>query len=153
MYPFYETSVLKEVTMDQENNNQNGYGSSAPPPQQNYYYQQPYYGGYYYGYPPPQRTNPLGIVSMILGIVSVVIAVVLNCCAPGVNMPFAIAAIVTGILQLKSKTNQNGRGMGMAGLICGIVSVVIFLLVMLGYLALFLISIFSESSSGSYNYY
>ena len=89
------------------------------------YYQQPY-NGYDYGgygaYPPPQRTNPLGIVSMILGIVSLV---------------FAIAAIITGILQLKSKTNQNGRGMGMAGLITGTVSAVIFVVIIVIYIVMY----------------
>ena len=109
------------------------------------YNQQPYYNGYYYGTnPPPQRDNPLGIVSLVLGIISVVIAVVFSCCAPGSNLPFSIAAIILGILQLRSKTNQNGRGKGMAGLICGIVSTGIFLLIILLYVLFFVLEIFGE---------
>ena len=109
------------------------------------YYQQPYNSYGYGAYPPPQKTNPLGIVSMILGIVSLVFAIVFCCCAPGSNMPFAIAAIITGILQLKSKTNQNGRGMGMAGLITGTVSVVIFVVLIVVYVVMYATGIALES--------
>lgn len=122
MCPFDKSILYQEDNMD------NGYD-------QNYYRQT--YNGYDYGaYPPPQRTNPLGIVSMILGIVSLVFAIVFCCCAPGSNMPFAIAAIVTGILQIKSKTNQNGRGMGLAGLITASVSIVIFAVLAITYIVL-----------------
>ncbi|SEK50750.1 hypothetical protein SAMN02910353_00765 [Ruminococcus sp. YRD2003] len=120
---------------------------------QNNYDQQPYYNhnGYYYGaYPPPQRDNPLGIVSLVLGITSVVMAVVFSCCAPGTNMPFAIAAIILGIFQLNSKTNQNGRGKGMAGLICGIVSTGIFLLIILLYVAFCVLDIFTNTEMGDF---
>lgn len=130
--------------MANEYNNQNNYDQQP-------YYNNYNYNGYYYGaYPPPQRDNPLGIISLVLGIVSVVFAVVFSCCAPGANMPFAIAAIILGILQLKSKTNQNGRGKGMAGLICGIVSTGIFLLIILFYVAVLVLDISANSEMGDF---
>ncbi|MBO7396084.1 MAG: DUF4190 domain-containing protein [Ruminococcus sp.] len=132
---------------DNNNYNQQGYNNSAP--QQNYY-QQPY--NYYGAYPPPQQTNPLGIVSMVLGIVSLVLALAFSCCVPGVNLPFSIAAIVLGVLQIKSKKNQNGRGLGIAGLVCGIISTVISVIALLFYLGVFAIGI-ADSVATSNTYY
>ena len=116
------------------------------------YYQQPYNNGYYGGYPPQQQTNPLGIISLVLGILSVVLALILGCCAPGVNMPFAIAAIILGILQIKSKKNQKGRGLGIAGLICGIVATVLFIFALLCFLGIFAIGIADSIESSNSNY-
>lgn len=145
--------------MDYDNYGQEGYNYNSdpvpPPPQQNYS-QPPYGSGYYYGsYPPPaQKTNPLAIVSMILGIVSLVFAIVLCCCAPGVNMPFAIASVVTGILQLKSTTNQNGRGMAKAGIITGSISAALFIIELVLYVFFFIMQIITEESTSSYyNYF
>ena len=140
--------------MNYENNPPyNSENSVQSPPSQNYY-QQPYYNEFNYGaYPPPNRTNPLGIVSMILGIVSLVVAIVTSCCTLGFNMPFAIAAIVTGIFQIKSKTNQNGRGMGIAGIICGSLSIAIFLIILLFFLVIFIISLLSDTSTSNHTYY
>ncbi|MCM0674745.1 DUF4190 domain-containing protein [Micromonospora phytophila] len=102
------------------------YGQQAAPGQP--YGQQPYqdpYGQQAHnappmypnaGYPPPQgQQNTLGLVSMILGIVSIPMV----CCYLGI--PLGIAAVVTGWLG-KQKADQglaNNSGQALAGLICG----------------------------------
>ena len=92
------------------------------------YYQQPYNGYSYTAYPPKQGTNPLGIVSMVLGIVASIIPFLFCCCVPAlglINLPFSAAAIILGILQLVSKKNPKGKGFGIAGLILGVLSIII----------------------------
>ena len=111
--------------------------------------------GNYYGQPPYQpveKTNPLAIVSMILGIVSAVITVFCCCFSYGANLPFAIAAIITGVLQMKSKTNQKGQGMALAGVITGGASIVLTLIAAVVLVVIYIIAIISDSST-SYDYY
>ena len=111
--------------------------------------------GNYYGQPPYQpveKTNPLAIVSMILGIVSAVITVFCCCFSYGANLPVAIAAIITGVLQMKSKTNQKGHGMALAGVITGGASIVLTLIAAVVLVVIYIIAIISDSST-SYDYY
>ena len=111
--------------------------------------------GNYYGQPPYQpveKTNPLAIVSMILGIVSAVITVFCCCFSYGANLPVAIAAIITGVLQMKSKTNQKGQGMALAGVITGGASIVLTLIAAVVLVVIYIIAIISDSST-SYDYY
>lgn len=63
----------------------------------------------------------LAIASMVLGIVSVTI-----CCGGWIGLIAAILAIILGGVALKKQT--RGRGMGIAGVACGIVGVVFYLL-------------------------
>jgi hypothetical protein len=75
-----------------------------------------------YGAPPGQPSNTQGLVSMILGIA----AIPLICCF-GVGIPLGIAAAVLGFLG-KRKAEQGlatNRGQALAGLICGIVAIVL----------------------------
>jgi hypothetical protein len=68
---------------------------------------------------PAAPTEPLAVWSLVLGILSVI------CCTA---MIFSIGAVVTGHLALSSlKKNplRQGRGMAMAGLIMGYISIVI----------------------------
>ena len=67
-------------------------------------------------------------------------------------MPFAIAAIILGILQIKSKKNQKGRGLGIAGLICGIVATVMFIFALLCFLGIFAIGIADSIEASNSNY-
>ena len=72
---------------------------------------------------PAAPTEPLAIWSLVLGILSMI------CCSA---MIFSIGAIVTGHLALSSiKKNplRQGRGMALAGLIMGYVSIVIGIIV------------------------
>jgi len=71
------------------------------------------------GYPP---STGLAVTSLVLGI----IAIPANCCCTLVGAALGIAAIVTGFLalnQVKSGTG-GGKGMAVAGMICGVVALV-----------------------------
>ncbi|WP_028569492.1 DUF4190 domain-containing protein [Salinispora tropica] len=84
------------------------------------------------GYPlPSTKQNQLGLISMILGIVSVP----LGCCY--LTLPLGVAALVTGWLgqQKVEKGLADNRGQALAGMICGAIGV----LVSLGSIALSII--------------
>jgi hypothetical protein len=103
-------------------------------------YGQPGYGDQSYGQPPsyppsqpggapggygmPQKTAPLAIVSLVLGILGI------PCCTFFV---FGIGAVVTGYLARKqineSQGALKGGGMATAGLILGIVTIVLAIVV------------------------
>ncbi len=142
--------------MENEYYDQNGYG-------ENYGYsydqngQYPNYGGYTYGQPPyqePEKTDPLAIVSMVLGIVSAVITVFCCCFSYGANIPFAIAAIITGVLQMRSKPPKKGRGMAIAGVVTGGASIVLSVIALIVLVVIYIILLIADgSSSPSYSYY
>jgi hypothetical protein len=109
-----------------------GYPVSGPNPYQ-------VSGGGYQAYPPvgyqvpgygmahnPTSANALGIVSLVLGILSIP----LGCCSFfGLIMP--VPAIICGILGMR-KADQgqaNNKGMAIAGLICGSVGLMISLII------------------------
>lgn len=94
-------------------------GDTPPPPGG---YPPPAPGGY--GQQPPQN-NTKALISMILGIVSVVLGL---CC--GVVALAGIAAIVLGIIARKeidqSQGTQKGSGMALAGIITGAIAILLF---------------------------
>ncbi|MFV2008934.1 MULTISPECIES: DUF4190 domain-containing protein [unclassified Micromonospora] len=100
------------------------------PPGQPYgdpYAQQPVPGQPYpaggYGMPGQQKDNNLGLIGMIVGIASLVLAV----CCPLLGIPAGIAGAVLGFLG-KNKVDQglaDNRSQAMAGLICGAIGVVL----------------------------
>jgi len=116
----------------------NPYGQPPPPgqpypqqqPGQPYgdpYAQQPVPGQPYpaggYGMPGQQKNNNLGLIGMIVGIASLVLAL----CCPLLGIPAGIAGAVLGFLG-KNKVDQglaDNRGQAMAGLICGAIGVVL----------------------------
>jgi hypothetical protein len=72
--------------------------------------------------PNPTSANALGIVSLVLGILSIP----LSCCSFfGLVMP--IPAIVCGVMGIRkaSQGQANNKGLAIAGLICGCVGLVI----------------------------
>ncbi|MET7400081.1 DUF4190 domain-containing protein [Dactylosporangium sp. NPDC005572] len=80
------------------------------------------------GYGGQQPQNTLGLVGMILGIASIP----LLCCFY-IGFPLGIAAVVLGYLGL-NKAKQGlatNRGMALAGLICGGVTIGLFILLMI----------------------
>lgn len=102
------------------------YGSPPPPPGN-----QPPYGGDPYGQQPPyggqpgwgqpgqpQQTSVMAIISLVLGILS------LLCCT---WFLFGIAAAILGFLGKKEvdQGKKTGRGLAIAGLSLGIVSIVL----------------------------
>jgi hypothetical protein len=82
-------------------------------------YGQPAYGQPGYG-PAPSGSNTLAIVGLILGILSIP----MSCCFYVGILPGA-AGIVLGVLGQKkaAEMNGSGKGMALAGLICGAVGV------------------------------
>ena len=101
---------------------------SAPAIQQ---YQQPYPQ---YGYQEQSTTNGMAITGMVMGILSLVTI----CCY---GFPFTLLGIIfsaIGLSQIKkSNPRQSGKGMAIAGLICSILSFLI-------YAALIIVVIASE---------
>ena len=83
----------------------------------------------------------LAIAGMIVGIASIVLMLVLGCCAGGIGTTVTIVTSIVGlILSLKAKKNGQSKGLWLAGLICSIVALVISVLwtilaiiVLLGY--------------------
>lgn len=91
--------------------------SYPPHENQDYHYQYPP--------PPPARMNGKSIASLVLGILSIV--------TPYIGLLFGIIAIVLSALSLKEiRTRyEQGRGLAIAGLVCGIVGTIIYAVIIL----------------------
>lgn len=84
-----------------------------------------------YGFtpPPPQphmppKTNGKSIAALVLGILSIML--------PYIGFIIGIIAIVFSAISLKEIKNQEqGRGMAIAGLVCGIVGTAIYAIIIL----------------------
>lgn len=71
---------------------------------------------------PQEQKSTLAIVSLVCGIVGIVLGC---CCCLG---PVAgVAAIITGVMNIKKQA--PGKGMAMAGIIMGAISVVLYLII------------------------
>lgn len=70
----------------------------------------------------PEEKPVLAMVSMITGIASLV----LTCCCGIFGLPLSITALVTGIIC--KVNNKPEQGKALAGIICGAVSIVIFII-------------------------
>jgi len=66
-----------------------------------------------------KKSAALGIASLILGILSVI----LGCCMWKIGIPCAIMAIVLAAVSMNK--NMGGKGLAIAGLVLGIVSLVL----------------------------
>ena len=86
-----------------QNNNQNDYQNNY---QNNYQYEAP-----------QKETNRLAVASMIVGIFAM-----LTCCIPFIQFPLAVVTIVLVIL---SKKGKPFNGFAVAGLVLGILAVII----------------------------
>lgn len=71
-------------------------------------------------YTEPKETNTMAVISMVLGIIGV-----LACCAFPVAILFGVAAVVLAIL---SKKGKPFSGFAIAGLVLGIIAVLLGLL-------------------------
>lgn len=73
----------------------------------------------------PPKTNGKAIAALVLGILSLVI--------PYVGLILGIIAIVFASKAMRevSRTNEGGRGMAIAGLVCGIIGTALYAIVIL----------------------
>jgi hypothetical protein len=95
-----------------------------PQPQ---FQQQPYQAP-----PPPQKGGKgIAVTSMVLGIV----ATVFSCCAPYITVLLSIAALVLGIVVLVKQ--MDGKGMAIAGIALGGVSLIMGALLLAWLIAVF----------------
>ncbi|PZE20200.1 DUF4190 domain-containing protein [Paenibacillus xerothermodurans] len=81
-------------------------------------------------FPPQQRFQPppansKSIAAMVLGILSIVI--------PYIGLIIGIVAIIFSAISLKEikRTGEQGRGMAIAGLVCGIIGTLIYGIILL----------------------
>jgi hypothetical protein len=70
------------------------------------------------------RVNPLAIVSMVLGILSIP-----GCCCWFASAPMAVAALVLGIIGMgkirSSPQEWKGGGMAIAGVVCASIGLIL----------------------------
>jgi len=94
--------------------------ATAPPPDYPEYPEYPGYPGYP-GYPTGQH-NAYGILSLILGILSLPMM-----CCWGSSALFGIPAVVLGIvgIRMARRGTANNKGLSIAGLACGAVGAVV----------------------------
>ncbi|WP_424766250.1 DUF4190 domain-containing protein [Paenibacillus sp. sgz302251] len=111
-------------------------GQPGSQQQPNPYQQQPPY------YQPP-KTNGKAITALVLGVSSIVI--------PYIGFFIGIVGIIFGNLSLKEikRTGEQGRGLGIAGLVCSIIGTILWVLIVGVVVAIF---IFAASSGDSFNY-
>ncbi|MCL6572391.1 MAG: DUF4190 domain-containing protein [Bacillus sp. (in: Bacteria)] len=88
------------------------------------------------------QTNSNSVTSLTIGILSLFI--------PFVGLILGIIGIVFSrkAVNQMNKTNENGRGLATAGLICSIVGIIIQLLAVVGYIAYFSVSTSVTNISG-----
>lgn len=119
-----------------------------------------YYDGSYQQPAPAQPGKGFGITAMVLGILAIVIALV-SCCIPFgymLTILLGLAAIIFGIIAVAKK---RGKGMGIAGIICGVVGLItsivmtiVIVLFSMGMLAMpaFMMEIMEEYGYDDYYY-
>lgn len=82
--------------------------------------------GPYNNYPPPMppvKTNGKSIAALVLGILAVI--------TPYLGFLLGIIAIIFASISLKEikRKNEQGRGLAIAGLVCGIVGTVLYAII------------------------
>lgn len=113
-----------------------------PPPPPPPYQQQQYQN---YPYPPPYhlapmpKTNNKAIVALVLGILSIMI--------PYIGFFIGIVAIIYASLSMKEikRTNDQGKGLAVAGLVTGIIGTVLYGIILL-IVVIVMIVAFNDSS-------
>lgn len=110
--PTYEQYAAQQAAAQQNGANAQGNGQFNPPP----YQQPPVYQNFQPNVQPIPQNNGIATAALVVGIVANV------CC----GFPAGIVALVLGIIGLnKSKTMcGNGKGMAIAGIILGIISII-----------------------------
>ncbi|WP_313637246.1 DUF4190 domain-containing protein [Paenibacillus sp.] len=98
------------------------------------------YQNYYPPPPPPAPMNGKSIAGFVLGILSIVV--------PYIGFLLGIVAIILSAISLKEIRirYEQGRGLAIAGLVCGIVGTLIYAILIL----LFLLFVYAASSYTPY---
>src|SRR5687768_4632598 len=88
------------------------------------------------GYLPParERSSGMATASLVLGIISLIL-----CCVPYVSIPAAILAIIFGAIARNRVAAgiAEGRSMATAGMVCGIIAIVLGVIFVAGCLTMF----------------
>lgn len=94
--------------------------------------------------PAPAKTNGKSIASLVIGILSIVI--------PYIGFILGIVAIVFASLSFKElkKTGEQGRGLSIAGLVCGIIGTALYGIIIL--LVVLAMIMFAGMDSGNLYY-
>ncbi len=90
--------------------------NESQPEPANAFGQQPYNGQPYNPYGMPNeapKKNTCGIVSLVLGILSTVLA----CCCYYISIPLGVAAVILGVVSMKKQ--ETTKGFAIAGIILG----------------------------------
>ncbi len=118
---------------------QPGYQQPGYPPQPGYP-QQPGYPGYPPGYGVAAQNEGMAVASMVIGIVSFVLA-----CGYGIGLLGSPVALVMGRISMKridqSGGQLGGRGMAQAGFILGIIGTVLLVLALIGLVVVIVIGV------------
>lgn len=118
-------------------NNQAAENTQTDSMQNNYYQDNtsaPYGQTYAYNQPEQKQSNPLAIVGLVMGILSIVLA-----CCDGIGIVPGIAGIICSALSKK----KGKSGVGTAGLICSIIGTV-FSAIMIVYVVLVVAAVLAD---------
>jgi len=78
-------------------------------------------------YPPPPQGNGMAVTAMVLGILAIIL-----CWVPFLNWLLALLAIIFGAIGISvANKRQSGKGMAIAGLVCGAIGAIIGILLVL----------------------
>lgn len=88
-------------------------------------------------YAPPPKTNSKSIVSLVLGILSITI--------PYIGFLIGIVAIIFASISFKEirMRMEQGKGLAVAGLVCGIIGTAFYAIIIVILLAVFLFASYS----------
>lgn len=90
---------------------------------------------------PPKKTNSLAVVSLVLGIISIV----LGCCGSWIAIVLGIGGIVCAVMANK----EEKTGMAKAGMICSIIGIILAIVVLIFAIA-FSVVLFDEMNAMGY---
>src|SRR5699024_11232578 len=92
-------------------------------------------------YPTEQQTNRDSVIALLLGIVSLII--------PFVGFITAIVVIIFSMKSFKTikQTGEPGKGLSIAGLVCSIVAILMYLLAVGIFIFVFVIGAMAETGS------
>jgi len=79
---------------------------------------------YQYGNTYQQQGRGMGIASMVLGIIALVITII-SCCLPFGYLLASVLGLLSIIFGIIAIAKKSGKGMGIAGIICSVVGLLL----------------------------